>query len=94
MRIALAALAACQFAACARDSGVTISGDVPGLDTLGLRGDSLPAQTERMVAALRSRGVAVEYHCYADERHGFRQAAHLAHALEAELGFYRQLLSS
>ena len=46
------------------------------------------------MAALRSRGVAVEYHCYSDERHGFRQAAHLAHALEAELGFYRQLLSS
>ena len=45
------------------------------------------------MAALRGRGVAVEYHCYADERHGFRQAAHLAHALEAELGFYRQLLS-
>ncbi|HRL92438.1 MAG TPA: prolyl oligopeptidase family serine peptidase [Pseudomonas sp.] len=60
----------------------------------GLDAVVLPAQTERMVAALRSRGVAVEYHCYADERHGFRQAAHLAHALEAELGFYRQLLSS
>lgn len=60
----------------------------------GLDAVVLPAQTERMVAALRGRGVAVEYHCYADERHGFRQAAHLAHALEAELGFFRSLLSS
>ena len=56
MRIALATLAACQFAACARDSGVTISGDVPGLDTLGLRGDSLLAQTERRPA--RREGLA------------------------------------
>ena len=60
----------------------------------GLDAVVLPAQTESMVAALRNRGLAVEYHCYADERHGFRQAVHLAHALEAELSFYRRVLSS
>jgi dipeptidyl aminopeptidase/acylaminoacyl peptidase len=52
----------------------------------------LPTQTEAMVAALRARGVPVEYRLYADERHGFRQAAHLADALTAELGFYQRVL--
>ncbi len=60
----------------------------------GLDAVVLPAQTESMVAALRSRGLAVGYHCYANERHGFRQASNLAHALEAELRFYQQMLSS
>lgn len=52
----------------------------------------VPQQTEAMVAALRQRGVAVEYHAYANERHGFRQAAHLAHALEHEWRFYQRWL--
>ncbi|MEX6504506.1 alpha/beta hydrolase family protein [Pseudomonas zhanjiangensis] len=52
----------------------------------------VPAQTESMVAALRERGVAVEYHLYSGERHGFRQARHLAHALEQEWRFYQRLL--
>lgn len=52
MRLALVALAAGQFAACTRETGVTISGDVPGLDTLGFRGDSLLAQAERGPADL------------------------------------------
>jgi dipeptidyl aminopeptidase/acylaminoacyl peptidase len=52
----------------------------------------LPTQTEAMVAALRGRGVPVEYRLYADERHGFRQAAHLADALTAELEFYQRVL--
>lgn len=58
----------------------------------GLDAVVLPAQTETMVAALRGRGVPVEYRLYADERHGFRQAAHLADALKAELGFYQRVL--
>jgi len=37
----------CAVAACNRDKGVTVSGDIPGLDTLGYRGDSLLAQAER-----------------------------------------------
>ncbi|MGV8675562.1 alpha/beta hydrolase family protein [Pseudomonas aeruginosa] len=52
----------------------------------------MPQQTESMVAALQRRGVSVEYHCYADEGHGFRQAAHLAEVLEREWCFYQRLL--
>lgn len=37
----------CTVAACSREKSVTISGDIPGLDTLGYRGDSLLAQAER-----------------------------------------------
>ena len=51
----------------------------------------VPAQTEAMVAALRARGVAVEYRLFAGERHGFRQAANLAEALRAEWSFYQRL---
>ena len=52
----------------------------------------LPEQTETMVAALRGRGIEVEYRLYPNERHGFRQANNLADALERELRFYRGLL--
>ncbi len=52
----------------------------------------LPEQTRSMVAALEARGVTVEYRLYPDERHGFRQAANLADALECEYAFYRRLL--
>ncbi len=52
----------------------------------------VPAQTHAMVDALRQLGREVEVHLYPDEGHGFRQAANLAHALEAEYGFYRRLL--
>lgn len=52
----------------------------------------VPAQTCSMVDALRQRGREVEVHLYPDEGHGFRQAANLANALEAEYGFYRRLL--
>jgi dipeptidyl aminopeptidase/acylaminoacyl peptidase len=47
-----------------------------------------PDQTERMVAALRQRGVPVEYLAFPDEAHGFRQAETLRRCLEAELAFY------
>ena len=49
----------------------------------GLDAVVVPQQTEAMVAALRARGLPVEYHRYAEERHGFRQAANLADALRA-----------
>ncbi|MCG4453354.1 S9 family peptidase [Pseudomonas sp. MMS21-TM103] len=52
----------------------------------------LPAQTEAMVAALRARGMAVDYHLYPQEGHGFRQARNQAHALEQEWRFYQRLL--
>ncbi|MCQ4269188.1 prolyl oligopeptidase family serine peptidase, partial [Pseudomonas stutzeri] len=52
----------------------------------------LPGQTESMVEALRARGVPVEYRLYPEERHGFRQARHLADALTGEWRFYQRLL--
>jgi dipeptidyl aminopeptidase/acylaminoacyl peptidase len=52
----------------------------------------VPQQTEAMVAALRSRGVRCEYRLFPEERHGFRQAANLAAALDAEHRFYREVL--
>ena len=58
----------------------------------GLDAVVVPQQTEAMVAALRARGVPVEYRRYAEERHGFRQAANLADALEREWRFYRRWL--
>lgn len=51
----------------------------------------VPSQTESMVEALRQRGLPVEYHLFAEERHGFRQAANLAEALRAEHTFYQRL---
>lgn len=51
----------------------------------------VPSQTESMVEALRQRGLSVEYHLFAEERHGFRQAANLANALRAEYAFYQRL---
>ena len=52
----------------------------------------LPGQTESMVKALKEQGVEVEYQLYPEERHGFRQAANLADALEKECAFYQRLL--
>ncbi len=37
----------CAVGACDRDKSITVSGNVPGLDTLGFRADSLLAQAER-----------------------------------------------
>ncbi|AQZ33416.1 peptidase S9 [Pseudomonas sp. LPH1] len=51
----------------------------------------VPSQTESMVEALRQRGLPVEYHLFAEERHGFRQATNLATALCAEHTFYQRL---
>lgn len=51
----------------------------------------VPSQTEAMVEALRQRGLPVEYLLFAEERHGFRQAANLASALRAEHAFYQGL---
>ena len=54
----------------------------------------VPAQTEAMVAALRARGLAVEYRLYPEERHGFRRAENLADALLREWRFYCALLAA
>jgi dipeptidyl aminopeptidase/acylaminoacyl peptidase len=47
-----------------------------------------PNQTESMVDALRARGTPVGYLLFAGEQHGFRQAANIKRALDAELLFY------
>jgi len=51
-----------------------------------------PDQTERMVAALRERGITAEYLAFPGEQHGFRQAETIRRCLEAELAFYRRAL--
>ena len=51
-----------------------------------------PNQAESMVEALRAKGVRVEYHLFEGEQHGFRQAENIVRALEAELGFYGEVL--
>lgn len=47
-----------------------------------------PNQAERMVEALRAKGLPVAYLTFPDEGHGFRNAANSRRALEAELYFY------
>lgn len=50
-----------------------------------------PDQAERMVEALRRKGLAVAYLPFPGEQHGFRQAATIRRALEAELYFYGRI---
>ena len=47
-----------------------------------------PSQTEAMVEALRRRGIPVGYFLFSGEQHGFRKAANIQRALDAELYFY------
>ncbi len=51
-----------------------------------------PSQTEAMASVLERRSVPVALVEFAGEGHGFRQAANIASALEAELSFYAQIL--
>jgi dipeptidyl aminopeptidase/acylaminoacyl peptidase len=51
-----------------------------------------PNQAEMIVGALRDRGVPVAYVAFEGEQHGFRQAAAIRRALDAELSFYAQVL--
>jgi dipeptidyl aminopeptidase/acylaminoacyl peptidase len=48
----------------------------------------LPNQTERMVDALKERGLPVLYLLFQGEQHGFRKAENIRRALDAELYFY------
>ncbi len=52
----------------------------------------IPEQTESMVNALRARGVPVFYLLFEGEQHGFRKAANIRRALEAEMEFYSTVL--
>jgi dipeptidyl aminopeptidase/acylaminoacyl peptidase len=47
-----------------------------------------PNQTEKMVETLRRKGIEVGYLLFSGEGHGFRQAANIQRALDAELYFY------
>jgi dipeptidyl aminopeptidase/acylaminoacyl peptidase len=50
-----------------------------------------PNQAEMMVNALRAKGVPVAYITFEGEQHGFRQAANIKRALDAELYFYSRV---
>ena len=50
-----------------------------------------PDQSQMIVDALRSKGVRVAYLTFEGEAHGFRQAATLRRALDAELAFYSEV---
>jgi dipeptidyl aminopeptidase/acylaminoacyl peptidase len=50
-----------------------------------------PDQAERMVSALKAKGVDVEYIAFEGEQHGFRKAENIQRALEAELAFYARV---
>jgi len=50
-----------------------------------------PSQAEKMVKALRGKGLPVAYVTFEGEQHGFRQAANIKRALEAELYFYSRI---
>jgi len=50
-----------------------------------------PSQAEKMVDALRQRGVPVAYLLFEGEQHGFRRAQNIKRALDAELYFYSRI---
>ena len=50
-----------------------------------------PNQAERMVVALRNKGLPVAYVAYEGEQHGFRQAKNIKRTLDAELYFYSRV---
>ncbi|MBO6783814.1 MAG: S9 family peptidase [Alphaproteobacteria bacterium] len=51
-----------------------------------------PNQAEDMVAALDAKGIPVAYVLFEGEGHGFRGAANVRRALEAELAFYGRIM--
>ena len=50
-----------------------------------------PNQAEKMVEAIRSKGIPVAYAAFEGEQHGFRQAQNIKRALEGELYFYSRV---
>ena len=50
-----------------------------------------PSQAERMVEALRAKGLPVAYLAFEGEQHGFRKAATIERTLQAELCFYARV---
>ena len=50
-----------------------------------------PNQAEMMLDALREKGLPVAYVAFEGEQHGFRMAANIKRALDAELYFYSRV---
>ena len=50
-----------------------------------------PNQAEKMVEAIKSKGIPVSYITFAGEQHGFRQAENIKRALDGEFYFYAQI---
>ena len=50
-----------------------------------------PNQAERMVSALREKGLPVAYISFEGEQHGFRKAENIKRVLDAELYFYSKI---
>lgn len=50
-----------------------------------------PNQAEKMVDALRKKGVPVAYVAFAGEQHGFRRAENIKRSLDGELYFYSRV---
>mgnify|MGYP000076575976 CR=1 FL=1 len=50
-----------------------------------------PDQAESMYRAVKAKGIATAYLPFEGEQHGFRQAANIKRALDAELYFYSQV---
>ena len=48
-------------------------------------------EAEKMVAALRKKGLPVAYVPFEGEQHGFRKAENIKRALDAELYFYSRV---
>ena len=66
--------------------------DRPLIVLQGLEDEVVPPnQAEMIVDALRHKGVPVAYLTFEGEQHGFRQAANIRRALDAELSFYGQV---
>jgi len=66
--------------------------DRPLIVLQGLEDEVVPPnQAEMIVDALRAKRVPVAYVTFPGEQHGFRQAANIRRALDAELSFYAQV---
>jgi dipeptidyl aminopeptidase/acylaminoacyl peptidase len=52
-----------------------------------------PSQSEKMVEAVRKKGLPVAYITFEGEQHGFRKAENIRRALECELYFYSRIFN-
>ncbi len=50
-----------------------------------------PNQSERMVEAMKLKGIPVAYVTFESEQHGFRKAENIKRAIESELFFYSEI---